>query len=89
MINEQKRIEVYNALNQLLGGFMMQNQVSASMMEDALSRCLLSIKDQVFQEFINAAVQESEQIAAQQQQMDSLRIVDETEPNMTEGDNGE
>lgn len=88
MTNEQKRIEVYNALNQLLGGFMVQNQVSASMMEDALSRCLLSIKDQIFQEFINAAVQESEQIA-QQQQMDSFRIVEEAEPNMTEGDNGE
>lgn len=88
MTNEQKRIEVYNALNQLLGGFMVQNQVSASTMEDALNKCLVSIKDQVLQEFINAAVQESEQIA-QQQQMDSLRIVNEVEPNMTEGDNGE
>lgn len=89
MTNEQKRIEVYNALNQLLGGFMVQNQVSASMMEDALNKCLLSIKDQVFQEFINAAVQESEQIAQQQQQMDSLRIVEEAEPTVTEGENGE
>ena len=67
---------------------MVQNQVSASTMEDALNKCLVSIKDQVLQEFINAAVQESEQIA-QQQQMDSLRIVNEVEPNMTEGDNGE
>ena len=88
MTNEQKRIEVYNALNQLLGGFMVQNQVSASMMEDALNKCLVSIKDQVLQEFINAAVQESEQAA--QQQMGSLQIVDEdTEPMTTEGDNGE
>lgn len=89
MTNEQKRIEVYNALNQLLGGFMVQNQVSASMMEDALNKCLVTIKDQVFQEFINAAVQESEQIAAQQQ-MSSLQMVDEdAEPVTTEGDNGE
>lgn len=59
MTNEQKRIEVYSAIDQYLGSFMAQNQVSASMMEDALNKCMLNLKDRVVQEFIEAAVQES------------------------------
>ena len=59
MTNEQKRLEVYNAIDQYLGSFMIQNQVSASMMEDALNKCMLNLKDRVVQEFIEAAVQES------------------------------
>jgi len=59
MTNEQKRIEVYSAIDQYLGSFMVQNQVPASMMEDALNKCMLNLKDRVVQEFIEAAVQES------------------------------
>lgn len=59
MTNEQKRLEVYNAIDQYLGSFMVQNQVPASMMEDALNKCMLNLKDRVVQEFIEAAVQES------------------------------
>lgn len=59
MTNEQKRLEVYNAIDQYLGSFMIQNQVSASMMEDALNKCMLNLKDRVAQEFIEAALQES------------------------------
>lgn len=63
MTNEQKRLEVYNAIDQYLGSFMVQNQVPASMMEDALNKCMLNLKDRVVQEFIEAAVQESAMLA--------------------------
>lgn len=63
MTNEQKRLEVYSAIDQYLGSFMVQNQVPASMMEDALNKCMLNLKDRVVQEFIAAAVQESEMLA--------------------------
>ena len=63
MTNEQKRLEVYNAIDQYLGSFMVQNQVPASMMEDALNKCMLNLKDRVVQEFIEAAVQESTMLA--------------------------
>lgn len=63
MTNEQKRLEVYNAIDQYLGSFMVQNQVPASMMEDALTKCMLNLKDRVVQEFIEAAVQESAMLA--------------------------
>ena len=62
MTNEQKRLEVYSAIDQYLGSFMVQNQVPASMMEDALNKCMLNLKDRVVQEFIAAAVQESEML---------------------------
>lgn len=63
MTNEQKRLEVYNAIDQYLGSFMVQNQVPASMMEDALNKCMLNLKDRVVQEFIEAAVQENAMLA--------------------------
>ena len=63
MTIEQQRLEVYSAIDQYLGSFMVQNQVPASMMEDALNKCMLNLKDRVVQEFIAAAVQESEMLA--------------------------
>lgn len=63
MTYEQKRLEVYSSIDQYLGSFMTQNQVPASMMEDALNKCMLNLKDRVVQEFIEAAVQESTMLA--------------------------
>lgn len=59
MTYEQKRLETYALLDQILGNFMNQNQVSAAMMEDALNKCLLSLKDRVTQEFISAVIQDT------------------------------
>ena len=65
MTQEQQRIEVYSSLMQILDSFMVQYQVPASMMEDALNKILVSIKDQVVSEFINAVIQDN--IQAQNQ----------------------
>ena len=48
----QKRMEVQASVIEWIDFFMKQNNVSASMMEDALSKTLLSIKDQAMREFL-------------------------------------
>jgi len=65
MTQEQQRIEVYSSLMQILDSFMVQYQVPASMMEDALNKILVRIKDQVVSEFISAVIQDN--IQAQNQ----------------------
>lgn len=70
MTYEQTRLETYNTIRNLLDGFATQNQLPASMLEDVLNKYLLTLKDKVVQEFINAAVQETmmQQQMAQQQE---------------------
>lgn len=48
----QKRMEVQASVIEWIDFFMKQNNVSASMMEDALSKALISIKDKAIKEFL-------------------------------------
>ncbi len=50
--NLQKRVQVQAAVNEWVSNFMRDNNLSASIMEDALSKTLLSIKDQAMREFL-------------------------------------
>lgn len=50
--NLQKRMQVQAAVNEWVNNFMRDNNLSASIMEDALSKTLLSIKDQAMREFL-------------------------------------
>lgn len=50
--NLEKRMQVQAAVNEWIDTFMRDNNISASMMEDALSKTLLSIKDQAMKEFL-------------------------------------
>lgn len=50
--NLEKRMQVQAAVNELVSNFMRDNNLSASIMEDALSKTLLSIKDQAMKEFL-------------------------------------
>lgn len=50
--NLEKRMQVQAAVNELVNNFMRNNNLSASIMEDALSKTLLSIKDQAMREFL-------------------------------------
>lgn len=50
--NLQRRMQVQSAVNEWIDTFMRDNNISASMMEDALSKSLLSIKDQAMKEFL-------------------------------------
>lgn len=50
--NLEKRMQVQAAVNEWVNNFMRNNNLSASIMEDALSKTLLSIKDQAMREFL-------------------------------------
>lgn len=50
--NLEKRMQVQAAVNEWVNNFMRGNNLSASIVEDALSKTLLSIKDQAMREFL-------------------------------------
>ena len=59
MTHEQQRLETQSAVVSWTNWFMTQNQIPASLMEDALNKAILSLKDQVIQEFIQAVTTET------------------------------
>lgn len=59
MPKEQFRIEVQRSVKTWLDWFMKENGVSAAILEDALNKYLMGLKDQVLSEFIAAAAQAS------------------------------
>lgn len=59
MTHEQQRLETQSAVVSWINWFMAQNQIPASLMEDALNKAILSLKDQVVQEFIQAVTAET------------------------------
>ena len=59
MTHEQQRLETQSAVVSWTNWFMAQNQIPASLMEDALNKAILSLKDQVVQEFIQAVTTET------------------------------
>ena len=59
MTHEQQRLETQSAVVSWTNWFMAQNQIPASLMEDALNKAILSLKDQVIQEFIQAVTAET------------------------------
>ena len=59
--NLEKRMQVQAAVNEWVSTFMRDNNISASTMEDALSKSLLSIKDQAMKEFLIYVQAQAEQ----------------------------
>lgn len=57
MTEQQFRLEVQSGVKQILDGFMTANNITPSVMEDAINKYLVSLKDKVLQEFIAAASQ--------------------------------
>ena len=51
----QMRLEVQGAVQNWVDTFMLNNNIPASMMEDAINKALISVKDKALQEFILAA----------------------------------
>ena len=54
-MNQQTRLEVQGAIQQWIVSFMNQYGIPAFMMEDALNKVLLQIKDQVVADLLVAA----------------------------------
>lgn len=67
MTQEQQRLEVQSATIAFVNQLVYQQGVSASMVEDALNKALVAIKDMTVQEFINAVSAETA-IAAKAQE---------------------
>lgn len=65
----QIRLEVQGAIQQWVASFMEEYQIPAYMMEDALNKVLLNLKDQVVTDLLTAAAQV--QLAQQQKQVES------------------
>ena len=57
----QIRLEVQGAVQQWVNTFMIENNVSPAMMDDALSKALLNIRELVIQEYLVAAQASSNQ----------------------------
>ena len=70
----QTRLELQGAVQQWVDSFMAQHNISPAMMDDALSKALLNIKELVIQEYLIAA-----QMASSNQQEDVEEVPDEQE----------
>ena len=68
----QTRLELQGAVQQWVDSFMAQHNISPAMMDDALSKALLNIKELVIQEYLIAA-----QMASSNQQEDVEEVPDE------------
>jgi len=61
-MNLQKRLELQAAVQQLIDNFMTSNRVSPSLMEDALNKVMVGLKDAVMTEYLIQQQQQMEEI---------------------------
>lgn len=70
-MNELKtRLELQGSIQQYVESFMRNNSISAAMMEDALSKVLLYVKDKAVTEFLIAAQQEAMSFQEREEEID-------------------
>lgn len=67
MTQEQYRLVIQNDVKNWLIGYKNTNGVPASFMEDAINKVLVSLKDEVLQEFIAAVSQPPAEEVPQQE----------------------
>lgn len=67
MTQEQYRLAIQNDVKNWLMTYKATNSVPASFMEDAINKVLVSLKDEVLQEFIAAVSQPPVESASQQE----------------------
>jgi 23S rRNA maturation-related 3'-5' exoribonuclease YhaM len=76
MTNEQKRMALYNTITNYLVALQQQNNISASMMEDAINKYLVSLKDQIIQEMLLEIPEEESNIQEEKsEQVDEEDLV--------------
>lgn len=54
MVEQQLRLEIQSMVQRVLDSIKQQNQISPSLMEDAINKYLVGLKEEVLQEFIDA-----------------------------------
>ena len=72
MTNEQKRMAVYNTIANYLMTLQQQNDISSTMMEDAINKYLVSLKDQIIQELLLQIPEEDERAVDDGQYINEL-----------------
>ena len=72
MTQEQFRLAIQNDVKNWLIGYKNTNGVPASFMEDAINKVLVSLKDEVLQEFITAVSQPPAEEVPQQEPDEDL-----------------
>ena len=86
-MNLQTRLELQAAVQQLIDNFMTNNRVSPSLMEDALNKVMVGLKDAVMTEYLIQQQQQMEEILKAGEQANA-----DTEPSIEavkEEENGE
>ena len=67
-MNYQLRLELQGAVNQWVESFMSNNGISTSMMDDALSKALLRVRELALQEYIAQAQAQAQQAQTEEEQ---------------------
>lgn len=67
-MNYQLRLELQGAVNQWVESFMSNNGISPSMMDDALSKALLRVRELALQEYIAQAQAQAQQAQIEEEQ---------------------
>lgn len=74
MTNEQKRMALYNTIANYLVALQQQNNIPASMMEDAINKYLVSLKDQIIQEMLLEIPEEKPDVQEEDEQFDGEHL---------------
>jgi hypothetical protein len=69
-MNQQQRIELQATVLQMVDSFMVNNQISASDMEDALNKVMVQLKDRILS---NVLVEIYQEKAAQEEAVDETK----------------
>ena len=67
-MNYQLRLELQGAVNQWVESFMSNNEISPSMMDDALSKALLRVRELALQEYIAQAQAQAQRAQTEEEQ---------------------
>ena len=67
-MNYQLRLELQGAVNQWVESFMSNNRISPSMMDDALSKALLRVRELALQEYIAQAQAQAQRAQTEEEQ---------------------
>lgn len=67
-MNYQLRLELQGAVNQWVESFMSNNGISPSMMDDALSKALLRVRELALQEYIAQAQAQAQRAQTEEEQ---------------------
>lgn len=69
-MNQQTRIEIQGTVMRMIDSFMINNGVSAAIMEDALNKVMVQLKDRILDDLMteayqNAAIKDEEEVKEQ------------------------